>query len=190
MVTPHLLFINLLHTCFTNYLSDDKNLNEIYNKYIEQIIDYYLHEYKCPYCGCYGFRKHGFYERTYFYYGSVVLIDIRRIICLNEKCKRTKGVLPPFLTPYKRYLLKHRIDIIKARINKDKEKLEQLLSEYGIDEKYLERTMGCFYRHAIKKEKSSFINNFNESQAYEYHKNNINNQSFLQDSTFYPNMCL
>lgn len=186
--------INLFNTLYKSFLSlDIDELVDLYNDFFANISSSFFHDIKCSECikhnrPCLGFRKHGFYRRSFFVFGKERFIFIQRIICISDNCNKTHALIPPFLSPYKRFLLKNRIAIIKARINKDKIKLDNLLEKYHMGQKYIEQVMRSYY-HCIKDYKDKYyINSFNEAEAEIYHKKK--DKSFLQDSRYYINLCL
>lgn len=91
-------------------------LTAIYQK---KYNDYFFNNQKsmaCPYCdNPIGLRIHGKYKRhIYIDRTQRVQINISRMICT---CGKTFVVLPPEIIPFKRYILKQILEVIRLSQN-------------------------------------------------------------------------
>jgi len=79
-------------------------------KYSDFIISFDFLEFVCPICGA-TVRYHATYSKSFY----EVVIEIHRVMCLNEACRKTHAIIPSFSVPCCSIGSKELDSFIKAR---------------------------------------------------------------------------
>lgn len=119
--------------------------NPIYQEnYNNMINNLPLHKLECTCRQKGNLIKHGYYERSINFNSQLASLKILRVKC--KSCKKTHAILPEWIVPYSRILLKYQIEIIKAyQDNKSFDKI--MINNYLIDEGHIKYIIRNFNKH-------------------------------------------
>ena len=119
--------------------------NPIYQEnYNNMINNLPLHKLECTCRQKGNLIKHGYYKRSIKFNGELIPLRILRVRC--KSCGKTHAILPDWIVPYSRILLKDQIEIIKTyHDNKSFDKI--MINNYLIDEAHIKYIINNFNKH-------------------------------------------